>query len=172
MVDALDFLELNEKLEEEGKEQAVGSQVLLGITKASLATNSFLSAASFQETTKALTDAAINGKVDPLLGMKENVIIGKLLPVGTGMKRYRNLELNTDYQQSDVVDFTDDETETAGDDTIDLSEDFDEADDADETVKAAEEAFADDDDETDADADDFDEEYSKMFSKSKDSDEE
>ena len=172
MVDALDFLELNEKLEEEGKELAVGSQVLLGITKASLATNSFLSAASFQETTKALTDAAINGKVDPLLGMKENVIIGKLLPVGTGMKRYRNLELNTDYQQSDIVDFSDDETETAGDDTIELSEDFDESDDADEAVKAAEEAFADDDDDTDADidTDDFDEEYLKAFSKSDDSD--
>ena len=86
MVDALDFLELNEKLEEEGKELAVGSQVLLGITKASLATNSFLSAASFQETTKVLTEAAIKGKVDPLSGMKENVIIGKLIPAGTGMK--------------------------------------------------------------------------------------
>ena len=83
MVDALDFLELNEKLEEEGKELAVGSQVLLGITKASLATNSFLSAASFQETTKVLTEAAIKGKVDPLIGMKENVIIGKLIPAGT-----------------------------------------------------------------------------------------
>jgi len=80
MVDALDFLELNEKLEEEGKELAVGSQVLLGITKASLATNSFLSAASFQETTKVLTEAAIKGKVDPLIGMKENVFIGKLIP--------------------------------------------------------------------------------------------
>ena len=163
---------MNEKLVEEGKEPAEGKQIMLGITKASLATNSFLSAASFQETTKALTDAAINGKVDPLLGMKENVIIGKLLPVGTGMKRYRNLELNTDYQQSDIVDFSDDETETAGDDTIELSEDFDESDDADEAVKAAEEAFADDDDDTDADTDtdDFDEEYLKAFSKSDDSD--
>ncbi len=88
MVDALDFLELNEKLEEEGKELAVGSQVLLGITKASLATNSFLSAASFQETTKVLTEAAIKGKVDPLIGMKENVIIGKLIP---GRNRYEDL---------------------------------------------------------------------------------
>ena len=96
MVDALDFLELNEKLEEEGKELAVGSQVLLGITKASLATNSFLSAASFQETTKVLTEAAINGKVDHLIGLKENVIIGKLIPAGTGMKRYRSVKLNTD----------------------------------------------------------------------------
>ena len=167
-----DFDDMNEKLVEEGKEPAEGKQIMLGITKASLATNSFLSAASFQETTKALTDAAINGKVDPLLGMKENVIIGKLLPVGTGMKRYRNLELNTDYQQSDIVDFSDDETETAGDDTIELSEDFDESDDADEAVKAAEEAFADDDDDTDADidTDDFDEEYLKAFSKSNDSD--
>ena len=95
MVDALDFLELNEKLEEEGKELAVGSQVLLGITKASLATNSFLSAASFQETTKVLTEAAINGKVDHLIGLKENVIIGKLIPAGTGMKRYRNIKLST-----------------------------------------------------------------------------
>mgnify|MGYP000438278190 CR=1 FL=1 len=152
-MDVLDFDDMNEKLVEEGKEPAEGKQIMLGITKASLATNSFLSAASFQETTKALTDAAINGKVDPLLGMKENVIIGKLLPVGTGMKRYRNLELNTDYQQSDIVDFSDDETETAGDDTIELSEDFDESDDADEAVKAAEEAFADDDDDTDADTD-------------------
>ena len=165
-MDVLDFDDMNEKLVEEGKEPAEGKQIMLGITKASLATNSFLSAASFQETTKALTDAAINGKVDPLLGMKENVIIGKLLPVGTGMKRYRNLELNTDYQQSDIVDFSDDETDIAGDDTIELSEDFDESDDADEAVKAAEEAFADDDD----DADDFDEEYSKAFSKSDDSD--
>ena len=95
MVDSLDFLELNEKLEEEGKELAVGAQVLLGITKASLATNSFLSAASFQETTKVLTEAAIKGKVDPLIGMKENVIIGKLIPAGTGMKRYRNIEIAT-----------------------------------------------------------------------------
>ena len=96
MVDALDFLELNEKLEEEGKELAVGSQVLLGITKASLATNSFLSAASFQETTKVLTEAAIKGKVDPLIGMKENVIIGKLIPAGTGMRIYRNIKLDSD----------------------------------------------------------------------------
>jgi len=95
MVDSLDFLELNEKLEEEGKELAVGSQVLLGITKASLATNSFLSAASFQETTKVLTEAAIKGKVDPLIGMKENVIIGKLIPAGTGMKRYRNIQIDS-----------------------------------------------------------------------------
>ena len=109
MVDALDFLELNEKLEEEGKELAVGSQVLLGITKASLATNSFLSAASFQETTKVLTEAAIKGKVDPLIGMKENVIIGKLIPAGTGMKIYRNIKLDSDVNDDDTLDFGDDD---------------------------------------------------------------
>ena len=109
MVDSLDFLELNEKLEEEGKELAVGSQVLLGITKASLATNSFLSAASFQETTKVLTEAAIKGKVDPLIGMKENVIIGKLIPAGTGMKIYRNIKLDSDVNDDDTLDFDDDD---------------------------------------------------------------
>ena len=109
MVDALDFLELNEKLEEEGKQLAVGSQVLLGITKASLATNSFLSAASFQETTKVLTEAAIKGKVDPLIGMKENVIIGKLIPAGTGMKIYRNIKLDSDVNDDDTLDFDDDD---------------------------------------------------------------
>ena len=109
MVDALDFLELNEKLEEGGKELAVGSQVLLGITKASLATNSFLSAASFQETTKVLTEAAIKGKVDPLIGMKENVIIGKLIPAGTGMKIYRNIKLDSDVNDDDTLDFDDDD---------------------------------------------------------------
>ena len=109
MVDALDFLELNEKLEEEGKELAVGSQVLLGITKASLATNSFLSAASFQETTKVLTEAAIKGKVDPLIGIKENVIIGKLIPAGTGMKIYRNIKLDSDVNDDDTLDFDDDD---------------------------------------------------------------
>ena len=107
MVDALDFLELNEKLEEEGKELAVGSQVLLGITKASLATNSFLSAASFQETTKVLTEAAIKGKIDPLIGMKENVIIGKLIPAGTGMKIYRDIKLDTDIDEEETLNFDD-----------------------------------------------------------------
>ena len=107
MVDALDFMELNEKLEEEGKTLATGSQVLLGITKASLATNSFLSAASFQETTKVLTDAAIKGKIDPLIGMKENVIIGKLIPAGTGMKRYRNIKLDSDINEEEELSFDD-----------------------------------------------------------------
>ena len=96
LVDVLDFEEINENLTEQGKEPAEGSQVMLGITKASLATNSFLSAASFQETTKVLTDAAIKGKVDPLIGLKENVLIGKLIPAGTGMRRYRSTKLTTD----------------------------------------------------------------------------
>ena len=117
-VDALDFLELNEKLEEEGKELAVGSQVLLGITKASLATNSFLSAASFQETTKVLTEAAIKGKVDPLIGMKENVIIGKLIPAGTGMKIYRNIKLDSDVNDDDTLDFDDDFADFAEEEAV------------------------------------------------------
>ena len=87
---------MNEKVEKEGKEPAEGKQILLGITKAALATDSFLSAASFQETTKVLTEAAIKGKVDSLIGLKENVIIGKLIPAGTGMKRYRDTRLSTD----------------------------------------------------------------------------
>ncbi len=96
MVDALDFEDTVEELTKEGKEPPEGSQVMLGITKAALATNSFMSAASFQETTKVLTDAAIKGKIDPLVGLKENVIIGKLIPVGTGMKRYRSVKLDCD----------------------------------------------------------------------------
>ena len=95
LVDVLDVEEVNEKLEAEGKQPAEGKQVMLGITKASLATNSFLSAASFQETTKVLTEAAIKGKIDPLIGLKENVIIGKLIPAGTGMKRYSEITLDT-----------------------------------------------------------------------------
>ena len=96
LVDVLDYEEVNEQLAAEGKEPAEGKQVMLGITKASLATDSFLSAASFQETTKVLTEAAIKGKVDHLIGLKENVIIGKLIPAGTGMKQYRNVRLSTD----------------------------------------------------------------------------
>lgn len=95
-MDVLEYNDMNEKLVAEGKTPADGKQVMLGITKASLATDSFLSAASFQETTKVLTEAAINGKVDHLIGLKENVLIGKLIPAGTGMKRYRNVTLNTD----------------------------------------------------------------------------
>ena len=103
MVEALVLDDVNEALVAEGKEPATFTQVMLGITKASLATSSFLSAASFQETTKVLTEAAIKGKVDPLVGLKENVIIGKLIPAGTGMKRYRNVELDTTYAEATAV---------------------------------------------------------------------
>ncbi|MGN0376874.1 MAG: DNA-directed RNA polymerase subunit beta' [Suilimivivens sp.] len=113
LVDVLEYEDLNEKLIAEGKEPAEGKQVMLGITKAALATNSFLSAASFQETTKVLTEAAIKGKVDPLIGLKENVIIGKLIPAGTGMKRYRNTRLSTDEKQPGTI---------GGDDVIDFGE--------------------------------------------------
>ena len=111
MVDILEYDDVNEALIAEGKAPAEGKQVMLGITKASLATNSFLSAASFQETTKVLTEAAIKGKVDPLIGLKENVCIGKLIPAGTGMKRYRSVKLDTDVQEldfNDEIDFSDD----------------------------------------------------------------
>ena len=94
-VDTIEFQEVNEKLEEEGKTPATGTPIILGITKASLASTSFMSAASFQETTKVLTDAAINGKIDPLIGLKENVIIGKLIPAGTGMKRYQDIKISS-----------------------------------------------------------------------------
>ncbi|MHB9946892.1 DNA-directed RNA polymerase subunit beta' [Clostridium botulinum] len=96
MIDVFDFEEANREILEKGGEPAVGRIALLGITKAALATDSFLSAASFQETTRVLTDAAIKGKIDPLLGLKENVIIGKLIPAGTGMTRYRSIQINTD----------------------------------------------------------------------------
>ena len=108
LVDVLEFEDVNKQMEEEGKETAEGKQVMLGITKASLATNSFLSAASFQETTKVLTEAAIKGKIDPLIGLKENVIIGKLIPAGTGMKRYSEVKLNTDMTEDDELLFDDD----------------------------------------------------------------
>ncbi|MFR8548268.1 MAG: DNA-directed RNA polymerase subunit beta', partial [Lachnospiraceae bacterium] len=94
LVDILDFEDENERMIAEGKQPAEGKRVMLGITKAALATNSFLSAASFQETTKVLTEAAIKGKVDPLIGLKENVIIGKLIPAGTGMRRYRDVQID------------------------------------------------------------------------------
>ncbi len=100
MVDTLEYEDKVEELAAEGKEVPEGKQIILGITKASLATNSFLSAASFQETTKVLTDAAIKGKIDPLIGLKENVILGKLIPAGTGMKRYRNISLHSDLVDS------------------------------------------------------------------------
>ena len=97
LVELLDFEEKNAEMIAEGKRPATGKRALLGITKASLATESFLSAASFQETTKVLTEAAIKGKVDNLIGLKENVIIGKLIPTGTGLKHYQNLEINTKF---------------------------------------------------------------------------
>ena len=133
-VEVLDFNEVNEQLEEEGKEPATGTQIMLGITKASLATSSFLSAASFQETTRVLTEAAINGKVDPLVGLKENVIIGKLIPAGTGMKRYGDVKLSTDeriareQEQAALAvsaEDAEDEAENAEDnnDVIEVSED-------------------------------------------------
>ncbi len=110
-MDVLDFNEMNEALIADGKIPAEGKQVMLGITKASLATDSFLSAASFQETTKVLTEAAINGKVDHLIGLKENVLIGKLIPAGTGMKRYRSVKLDTDFAMDDEIVLGDDEDE-------------------------------------------------------------
>ncbi len=100
MVDVLEYEDEVERLTNEGLEPPEGKQIILGITKASLATNSFLSAASFQETTKVLTDAAIKGKIDPLIGLKENVILGKLIPAGTGMKRYRSIQLHSDLVDS------------------------------------------------------------------------
>ena len=108
-MDVLDFDDMNEQLEEVGKEPATGKRIMLGITKASLATDSFMSAASFQETTKVLTEAAINGKVDHLVGLKENVIIGQLIPAGTGMKKYRGVKLNTDITANQEFDFGEDE---------------------------------------------------------------
>ncbi len=108
-MNVLEFNDMNEKLIQEGKRPAEGRQVMLGITKASLATDSFLSAASFQETTKVLTEAAINGKVDHLIGLKENVLIGKLIPAGTGMKRYRSVRLNTDVSMEDEIELSEDE---------------------------------------------------------------
>ena len=133
LVNRLELEDINEQLIAEGKEPAEAKDVILGITKAALATNSFLSAASFQETTKVLTEAAIKGKVDPLIGLKENVLIGKLIPAGTGMKRYRNVKLDCDMELNDTLDF---------DDEIDFGEDedaFDQFDEAQETVTTSEE---------------------------------
>ena len=142
LVDVLDYEDMNEKLIAEGREPAEGKQVMLGITKAALATNSFLSAASFQETTKVLTEAAIKGKVDPLIGLKENVIIGKLIPAGTGMKRYRNTYLNTDFEKDeapaeDPEEIQVDETDEIIDDIDESAEDMD-TEDAEDTVSVEE----------------------------------
>ena len=96
LIDMYDFADKNREIEEQGKRPATGKRVLLGITKASLATESFLSAASFQETTRVLTEAAVKGKIDDLVGLKENVIIGKLIPAGTGMQKYQNIHISTE----------------------------------------------------------------------------
>ena len=115
LVDMYEFEDKNKLAEQDGKRPATGKRVLLGITKASLATDSFLSAASFQETTRVLTEAAIKGKVDPLIGLKENVIIGKLIPAGTGMKRYSEIALDTGEEpeipeeEEELLDIVDDE---------------------------------------------------------------
>ncbi len=101
-MDVLEFMDMNDALIAEGKEPAEGKQIMLGITKASLATDSFLSAASFQETTRVLTDAAINGRMDHLIGLKENVLIGKLIPAGTGMKQYQQVALSSDFEEPDT----------------------------------------------------------------------
>ena len=140
LVDVLEYEDMNEQLYADGKEPAEGKQVMLGITKAALATNSFLSAASFQETTKVLTEAAIKGKVDPLIGLKENVIIGKLIPAGTGMRRYRNTRLSTDNDLMDTIDFDMDEEEPDKfmDEDAETVLDLDEADEAEETEEADE----------------------------------
>ena len=124
LVDVLDFEEVNEQLEKEGKTPAEGKQVMLGITKASLATDSFLSAASFQETTKVLTEAAIKGKVDHLVGLKENVIIGKLIPAGTGLKRYSAIKLDTGMPEEEEVteDITENDADVTPEETSETAE--------------------------------------------------
>jgi DNA-directed RNA polymerase subunit beta' len=139
LVDALELEDINEALEAEGKKTVEAKQVMLGITKASLATSSFLSAASFQETTRVLTEAAIKGKVDPLIGLKENVIIGKLIPAGTGMKRYRDVKLNTDYKQEEVFSLDDEEAVEEFDelDTVEVVDDAEEVEE--EVVEVTEE---------------------------------
>ena len=137
LVDVLEYEDINEQLYAEGKEPAEGKQVMLGITKAALATNSFLSAASFQETTKVLTEAAIKGKIDPLIGLKENVIIGKLIPAGTGMRRYRNTRLSTDNDLMGTIDFeTDEDSELPVEEETEAILDIDEMDETEETEEA------------------------------------
>ena len=137
LVDRNEFRRINEELVAEGKEPAVASAVLLGITKAALATDSFLSAASFQETTRVLTDAAIKGKVDPLIGLKENVILGKLIPAGTGMLRYRGIEVSAEGDEAETVIETAEEgeaLETAAEGVAEAAEG------AEDLVSAAEES--------------------------------
>ena len=142
MVDVLEFNDVNEQMVAEGKEPATGEQIMLGITKASLATDSFLSAASFQETTKVLTEAAIKGKVDHLIGLKENVIIGKLIPAGTGMRKYRDVKLDTGLgmDMDDEISFDDfdmdDDTESEA--PAETAETVESEENADETVTVEE----------------------------------
>ena len=142
MVDFLEYEDINEQMEAEGKTPAEGKQVLLGITKASLATDSFMSAASFQETTKVLTEAAIKGKVDHLVGLKENVIIGKLIPAGTGLKRYSNIKLSTDdmlkEEEEDIV-MDDEDLEVTSEEDITVEETSEAAGTDEETDEIAEE---------------------------------
>ena len=152
LVDVLEFEEVNEKLEKEGKIPAEGKQVMLGITKASLATDSFLSAASFQETTKVLTEAAIKGKVDHLVGLKENVIIGKLIPAGTGLKHYGDIKLDTGIPEKPKHE----EEIAEDDDIIPVEEDLPE--DQEESAEAAEETEEVSSDETSSEEEDFTEE--------------
>ena len=145
LVDFLEYEEVNEKLEAEGLRPAVGKQGMLGITKASLATDSFLSAASFQETTKVLTEAAIKGKVDHLIGLKENVIIGKLIPAGTGMKCYSDVELDTGMpEEPEEIEF--DEMDDEDQDVLDVAEDSEELETADEADLAVDEDTFEDED--------------------------
>ena len=160
LVDFLEYEDVNEQMEKEGKQPADGKQVMLGITKASLATNSFLSAASFQETTKVLTEAAIKGKIDPLIGLKENVLIGKLIPAGTGMKRYRDVRLNSTMPEPEVKvediaeELTEDE-EIKGDEMITMDEELPEDEEFDVEESDEEEATEDEaDDQASDDAED------------------
>ncbi len=137
-VDILEFEDKNAELVAEGKEPATGEQIVLGITKASLATNSFLSAASFQETTKVLTEAAIKGKVDPLVGLKENVIIGKQIPAGTGMRRYRDVKLSTEFEETDELSFDEEAFDDVDFDDDDFNSEelfFDEMDEAEDSME-------------------------------------
>ena len=120
LVDMYEFEDENKQAESEGKRPATGKRVLLGITKASLATDSFLSAASFQETTRVLTEAAIKGKVDDLIGLKENVIIGKLIPAGTGMNVYKNIQISLQNPEEEIV--SEDDKESTDDSADKISE--------------------------------------------------
>jgi DNA-directed RNA polymerase subunit beta' len=185
LVDVLEYEDMNESLYSEGKELAEGKQVLLGITKAALATNSFLSAASFQETTKVLTEAAIKGKIDNLIGLKENVIIGKLIPVGTGMKRYRNTRLNTDELETISFDelgdeefdeavegegFDDMPEESMEDGDIEETDQVDAEDFLDETEDAGDGAYVDEDDAYEEEDTEDEEEYDEDMEGSEEED--